>query len=97
MVAGLVASAACCAIVPTWAGIIAGAVAATFAQALATVAPMVGIDDPVNAGAVTGTCHTYCPVRCVTTLQVPIGPSISRYRDMDIHNRIIMTIACMLL
>lgn len=57
MVAGLVASAACCAIVPTWAGIIAGVVAATFAQTLATIAPMVGIDDPVNAGVVTRTSH----------------------------------------
>ena len=63
MVAGLVASAACCAIVPTWAGIIAGACAAIFAQALAHLAPMVGIDDPVNAGTVTVGSLCMCNAR----------------------------------
>jgi ammonia channel protein AmtB len=50
MLAGLVSSAATCAIVPAWAGIIGGALAAISAQYLAHWCPLIGIDDPVNAG-----------------------------------------------
>lgn len=68
MVAGLVASAAMCAIVPTWAAILGGAIAAILAQALAHAVPLIGIDDPVNAGATSFvSLHHVSPVSCFSS------------------------------
>eukprot|EP00892_Ulva_mutabilis_P006280 jgi/Ulvmu1/4023/UM189_0007.1 len=50
LIAGLVSTAACCAVVPPWTGFVIGGVAAAAFMATAHSVPKLGIDDPVNAG-----------------------------------------------
>lgn len=51
LLSGLVATAACCAVIPPWTAFIIGAAAATAFMAVSHSIPKLGIDDPVNAGA----------------------------------------------